>query len=398
MMRVTASTMTPVRFDLPPEARTFPLFAALPAEIRYQIWEHAIREPSMHFLKLVVDSDSSDMSNADSDASHDAQETQAQHQAPHPTVTVASPVSPSPANPRAIKTRQARLAPLYPHPRADSSRYVDTNRRLSILSASCAEAAQVVRRLLHQPTTLKLADDRAVSLGRHSPDIICLDYMSDDDSRFFNGCRIRYDVQCPGLDRIRHVAVRYCHQWEARSNPCPRCRRRHDPYSQRTYPVHVFQFLARQLPNLQTFYFIDYLILPKKPAVSQSDGSQQLMRRKFFFFSSFVFFFFFFLLFLLVMPLACAIPSWHRYNTWQKCPAFAARIGPSSKYPHPTTTTGPSPRASSKHSTGSETTFVATPSTAPPHRAATRTRIPSNSKCSPASGMLPGRPQVPPRP
>ncbi|ROT35064.1 hypothetical protein SODALDRAFT_382004 [Sodiomyces alkalinus F11] len=258
----SAWTTAPVRFDIPPEARSLPRFAALPAELRYEIWEHAMLEPGMHFLKVVVDPDSavsSDTVSIDSDISHGAQVAQQ-----HPTDdTATAGHHPSRSN-AAIRIRKAHLAPIYPHPRADLSRYVGTNHRLSTLSASCVEAAQVVRRLVHHPASIKLPDGNTVFLDRGSRDIICLDYMSSD--RFYNGCRIRHDVQCPGLEGIRHLAIPYCHQWETKCNPCSRCHRQHDLFTERTYPVHVFQFLARQLPNLQTFYFIDYLILPKKSA------------------------------------------------------------------------------------------------------------------------------------
>ncbi|KAK2055717.1 hypothetical protein LY76DRAFT_577658 [Colletotrichum caudatum] len=246
-----------IKFDIPASARSFHLFPKLPPEIRHQIWEDAILEPGMHFLRLktaaraahtaspLIPFPIDDNEDADADA------------------VQANPILDFDREPLPLKLWPATLEPRYPTPQANLSSYVTLNRTLAKLSVTCLEAAAVVQRLVSQPGSIKLSGGRIVSLAS-SNDVVCLEYLSADNFRSW--CRMSLDIECPELANIRHVAVPYCHAWEATNVPfrCSHCGSQHGAGINKVYPVHLYEFLARHLPNLQTFYFIDYLIVTKR--------------------------------------------------------------------------------------------------------------------------------------
>ncbi|KAK1596558.1 uncharacterized protein LY79DRAFT_601074 [Colletotrichum navitas] len=243
-----------IKFDIPPSARSFHLFSMLPPEIRHQIWEDAILEPGMHFLRLKTAARATHLpspliaSPVDNDDDDDAAQ-------PNPILDFDSEPLPS-------KLWPATLEPRYPTPQANLSNYITLNRTLARLSATCFEAAAVVQRLVKQPGGIKLSGGRIVSLAS-SNDVVCLEYLSADNFRSW--CRMSLDIECPELANVRHVAVPYCHGWEAANTAfrCSHCGSQHGAGINKVYPVHLYEFLARHLPNLQTFYFIDYLIVKR---------------------------------------------------------------------------------------------------------------------------------------
>ncbi|EFQ31128.1 uncharacterized protein GLRG_06272 [Colletotrichum graminicola M1.001] len=254
-----------IKFDIPASARSFHLFSKLPPEIRHQIWEDAILEPGMHFLRLKTAARATHLpsplitSPDDDDDDDDASQ-------PNPMLDFDSEPLPS-------KLWPATLEPRYPTPQANLSNYITLNRTLARLSATCFEAAAVVQRLVNQPGGIKLSGGRIVSLAS-SNDVVCLEYLSADNFRSW--CRMSLDIKCPELANVRHVAVPYCHGWEAANTPfrCSHCGSQHGAGINKVYPVHLYEFLARHLPNLQTFYFIDYLIVKRfsRPIAKAQDS------------------------------------------------------------------------------------------------------------------------------
>lgn len=232
----------PLKFAIPASAQYFTPFARLPVELRLQIWEDAIYDPGMNFLRIAYEP---------------APRARGQHHA-----GAAPPVC------------KASLSPLYPHEKAEVSHYTRLNQVLSRLNNTCAESRRVVQQFLKHPNTIKLHDGRVLT-ARDSADVICLDYIHTD--LFTSGCRILTDVDCPGLDRIRHIGIRYCHKWETASPFCGQCGRVHCTDSSKNFPLHIYQFLARHMPNLQTVYLIDFLILrrSRQDAVEESPGSDK---------------------------------------------------------------------------------------------------------------------------
>ncbi|KAK2001380.1 hypothetical protein LX36DRAFT_688877 [Colletotrichum falcatum] len=258
-----------VKFDIPPSARSFHLFSKLPPEIRHQIWEDAILEPGMHFLRLKTAARATHLPSpiiaslvGDNDENDAAQ--------PNPILDFDHEPLPS-------RLWPATLEPRYPTPQANLSNYVTLNRTLAKLSVTCSEAAAVVQRLVNQPGSLKLSGGRIVSLAS-SDDVVCLEYLSSDNFRSW--CRMSLDIECPELANIRHVAMPYCHGWEAASTAfrCSHCGSLHGAGISKVYPVHLYEFLARHLPNLETFYFIDYLVYKKRTSLTAKRQDSQDIR------------------------------------------------------------------------------------------------------------------------
>ncbi|EGY16449.1 uncharacterized protein VDAG_07613 [Verticillium dahliae VdLs.17] len=210
-----------------------------------EIWEAAIFEPGMHFLKIVPNDDQGHV--------------------------LARVIQGS----RRFLLVRAHLAPIFPNPKADNSHYVALAKVLDTLSNTCSEAKRVVQRLLRDPRTLEV-NGQPIALTSHAQDIVCLDYLPSD--LFYSGCRISHDFQCPGLDKIRHLAVRYCHKWETVVLLCEACGGSHMRETTKNHPIHAYQFLARHCPNLETFYLIDYLILRKE--ANEAAGQLSNLDRK----------------------------------------------------------------------------------------------------------------------
>ncbi|OHF00018.1 hypothetical protein CORC01_04664 [Colletotrichum orchidophilum] len=256
-----------VKFDIPAFARSFTCFSRLPPEIRQQIWEDAIFEPGMHFLRLKTAARIRHLPSPLPTGHFDGDD---EEEEDDPLLDFAREKIPS-------RVWPATLEPRYPTPQANISNYLAVNRVLNRLSATCFESASVVRRLTNAPGGLKLKGGHVVSLGG-SCDVVCLEYLSADDFRSW--CRMSLDIECKQLAKIRHVAIPYCHAWEASVSGfrCSHCGNRHGGGAQKVYPVHLYEFLARYLPNLQTFYFIDYLIVKKNMSNDSPEGApEQIM-------------------------------------------------------------------------------------------------------------------------
>ncbi|KAH6976973.1 hypothetical protein BKA56DRAFT_673846 [Ilyonectria sp. MPI-CAGE-AT-0026] len=264
-LRLSPMMDSEIKFEIPDDCRDFSQFARLPAEIRHQIWECTLSTPGMHFLKIQsaeisgrwwtksmdpLHTDSEDSSDEDKENDDIALEVRREV---HPTVS-----------------HCASLVPLYPSPEADISYYTTLNQEITKLSVTCNEAANVVKHLMTRPTTLKLGGGRMISLDISS-DIVSLEYVPQDV--FEDGFQFTKTIQCPGLERIRKVAVRYCHKWHEQHSPtrCSVCGQIHNTPDRVAYPKHLYQFLARYFPNLEHFYFVDYLILRK----SMSEDGQE---------------------------------------------------------------------------------------------------------------------------
>lgn len=252
-----------IKFDIPSSVRSFALFSSLPSEIRYQIWEDAILEPGMHFLRLKTKAPATHLpAPLHQFAADDIEDDGA-----IPLPNFSKEKIPS-------KLWRASLQPRYPTPQANISNYVNLNRTLARLSATCSEAAAVVRRLINQSGGLKLKDGRVVFLGA-SEDVVCLEYLSTNDFR--SSCRISLNIECPELSDIRHVAIPYCHAWDIETTVfrCSQCGNPHGRSLEKIYPAHLYEFLARCLPNLQTFYFIDYLIVKEDFVVEETKNDSK---------------------------------------------------------------------------------------------------------------------------
>ncbi|KPM45654.1 hypothetical protein AK830_g877 [Neonectria ditissima] len=253
-----------IKFDIPPDCRDFSPFARLPAEIRHQIWECTLATPGMHFLKI-ENEDVGNWVNAGSPL-HDHSDSSSDDDKETDGLTLEVQRETRPA-----LTHRANLVPLYPSPEADISYYTTLNQEITKLTVTCNESAAVVKHLMARPTTLTLSGGRMISLDIAS-DIIYLEYVPP--SIFEDGCYFTKALQCAGLERIRKVAVRYCHKWSKRPSPtrCSVCGQIHSTAEGAEYPKHLYQFIAQYLPNLEQLYFVDYFILRKSNTSEPRSG------------------------------------------------------------------------------------------------------------------------------
>ncbi|KAF9874433.1 hypothetical protein CkaCkLH20_07996 [Colletotrichum karsti] len=247
-----------IKFDIPNSARFFTPFLRLPPEIRHQIWEAAVLQPGMHWLRLHSQAEPLyppghvALANvAEDDSDNDALPSFSHERVP-------------------LRLRKATLEPRYPTPQADISNYVSVNRTVSILSATCSESRNVMKRLTNLPGVVKFKNGRVISFAPAN-DVVCLEYLTP--TLFKTGGRLKLPIRCKELAKIRRVAVTYCHQWDPDSNTylCSHCGNYHSTSRRRVHPVHLYEFIARHLPNLEAFYLVDYLILRKPRPVESED-------------------------------------------------------------------------------------------------------------------------------
>ncbi|KAF4456089.1 hypothetical protein F53441_1704 [Fusarium austroafricanum] len=240
---------TPLKFEIPEDCRTFSPFPRLPPEIRNQIWQSTLDTPGMHFLKIDTDWHPStglgkwwlkeshllQSLSDDEDESVDQMALEVKREI-RPTSRV-----------------YATLKPLYPTSKADISYYTTLHQQLAKLSVTCNEAASVAKGLTNRSTTVRLNTGRIISLNSFS-DVIYLEYVPPDV--YEDSIRFHRGLSCSGLDQIRNVAMKYCHKCSP---------------DRIAYPKHLYRFLAQYLPNLEQFYFIDYLGLRKSDLNAVTD-------------------------------------------------------------------------------------------------------------------------------
>ncbi|SCO12192.1 uncharacterized protein FFMR_00306 [Fusarium fujikuroi] len=273
----TQSIETPLKFRIPEDCRTFSPFPRLPPEIRAQIWQATLETPGMHFLKIDTDWHPATglgkwwlkepiflhASAEDHDDDVDSVALEVRKEA-RPTAKV-----------------YGTLKPLYPTPQADISYYTNLHQQLAKLSVTCNEAAAIAKSLTNRSTTFRLNTGRIVSLNSLS-DVIYLEYVPPEV--YEDSIRFNKVLNCSGLDQIRKVAVRYCHKWYEKQSPrrCPNCGLIHSTPDRVRYPKHLYRFLAQYLPNLEQFFFVDYLILRKSDLNAATDryGFQRDLKAK----------------------------------------------------------------------------------------------------------------------
>ncbi|EXK46704.1 hypothetical protein IWW34DRAFT_716873 [Fusarium oxysporum f. sp. albedinis] len=271
------SIETPLKFQIPEDCRTFSPFPRLPPEIRAQIWQATLETPGMHFLKIDTDWHPATglgkwwlkeplflhASIEDHDEEVDSMALEVRREA-RPTAMV-----------------YGTLKPLYPTPQADISYYTNLHQQLTKLSVTCNEAAAVANSLTNRSTNFRLNTGRIVSLNSSS-DIIYLEYVPPEV--YEDSIRFNKVLNCSGLDQIRKIAVRYCHKWYEQQSPrrCPNCGLIHNTPDRVRYPKHLYRFLAQYLPNLEQFFFVDYLILRKSDLNATTDrhGFQSNLKAK----------------------------------------------------------------------------------------------------------------------
>ncbi|KAL7926428.1 hypothetical protein ACQKWADRAFT_309264 [Trichoderma austrokoningii] len=262
-----------IKFEIPDEYRTFLPFYRFPPEIRQQIWLESVSTPGMHFLRLESNGRYWRWISLNRLAQLITQQQSPPKDDDHDEIAqeVKNEVAPK-------RLWDSRLAPISPNQKSDISSYHSLNQQMAALTIVCGESKAVADGLMAKQGSLKLDNGQLVALGGSS-DIIFLEYFPPE--LFESGCGYDIDPNCPSLDNIRRVAVRYCHQWQEKPLPtvCSLCGLVHDTTGGVIYPNHLYHFLARHLPNVEEFYFVDYFLLRKPPPQSGADPGKLPTRR-----------------------------------------------------------------------------------------------------------------------
>ncbi|KAJ6439481.1 hypothetical protein O9K51_07366 [Purpureocillium lavendulum] len=249
--------MPTAAFNVPSEYRRFTLFAQLPPEIRLKVWEEYLKSPGASFIKvepcdptwrnrllpplLMVDDGEQD------------------HQLLHldeVSLAVKRESATSPAVP-------SRLVACYPVRPADISNYNTLHTDLATMNRTCRESSGVVSQLIAREGVLRLGNGALVALDE-SLDLVTLDYLPSDLHQ--TDCALQINFSCPDLDKVRRAAIRVSPMWKpARTFPakCRTCHELHEVRDGGNCPTHLYQFLARHLPNLEEFYLMDYFVVEK---------------------------------------------------------------------------------------------------------------------------------------
>ncbi|CAG9938773.1 unnamed protein product [Clonostachys rosea f. rosea IK726] len=252
------------RFSIPDILRTFTLFPSLPAELRQEIWHSVISEPGIHFVKF------GDGNSKLTWVSRPSQRLESTVEGWHYQALVKQRARRERREGSLKRIADARLTPLESNHKADISNYKTLREELARISAVCKESASFVSSLLSRPGTLSFESGGLLSL-QESQDVVYIEYFPI--GIYQTGCALAVDPFCPELQKIRRVAVRFCHQWQHDELPvrCAFCRQVHTSGTRKSYPTHLYQFLARCFPNLEQVWLIDYFLRPR--AAGNSDFS-----------------------------------------------------------------------------------------------------------------------------
>ncbi|KAK5997777.1 hypothetical protein PT974_00137 [Cladobotryum mycophilum] len=256
----------PIKFHIPDECRTFTPFPRLPPELRDQIWRTTLSAPGMHFVKL----ESRGRSWRWVSMSRSLSQSTTQHNSGNAeendeiAMEVRHEVAPK-------QMWDTQLVPIAPTKESDLSCYHNVHQQLTTLALTCKESLATTQSLTSRPGILRLGNGSILSLA-NSSDVIFLEYFPPE--LYETGCSFGIDPNCPDLDLIKRVAVRFCHQWQEKSSPsvCTLCGQVHDSNNRVVYPMHLYQFLARHLPNLEEFFFVDYFLLRKNKDESRDQN------------------------------------------------------------------------------------------------------------------------------
>ena len=250
--------MPTATFNVPPQYRRFTLFSNLPPEIRLRVWEEYLESPGVSFVKVEPSETTwrarflPPLSFVDDDDDQDHR----QLHLDEVSLAIKRESLTKPPLP-------ARLVACYPVRVADISNYNTLHADLITMSRTCSESSSLARQLASREGALRLDNGVLVAL-EGSQDLITLDYLPPDLHQTDRALEV--DFSCPGLEKIRRAAVRVSPMWKpAKTYPakCKTCQEVHEVRDGGNCPTHLYQFLARHLPNLEEFYLMDYFVVEK---------------------------------------------------------------------------------------------------------------------------------------
>ncbi|KAH8205624.1 hypothetical protein TruAng_000118 [Truncatella angustata] len=247
---------------MPPGLERFSRFKDLPYDVRHKIWQEIIYTPGIHFLKF--ERNHVPRVSVHEEFSDDEFELSEAHSPRRP--------EPGKAQSRTSKKKYtATLKPIFPLPAADLSYYTSKTKTLAQLSFSCNEASNEVYRVVTKPDNLTLDNGRLIAFAKSS-DIICIDYPDLLSTR-----RLSSWAECLNtsqLRKIRRLAVRYQPEWDEERRFCRVCGQYHEIYpgsrKEQAPRRHLYEFAAL-FPNLESFYFIDHLIVRQSSELTDDE-------------------------------------------------------------------------------------------------------------------------------
>ncbi|PHH63827.1 hypothetical protein CDD82_1828 [Ophiocordyceps australis] len=240
---------TVARFDIPVSCRSFSLYTRLPLELRQNIMAAYLSQPGINFLsiearekkwnwKSILTKRHTAVQSLDSLGIAMRSDVAAQH------LVLSSDLVPTASFMQADISNSARL-----------------RHGMDTMKCVAREARSYMTDLASRPGVLRLqipGRSDIVSLAS-SQDVTFLDYVPSE--LYASDCTLDFYTDCPGLDQIRRVAVRLCHEWRpaCSGSTCSEFGKPSHRHGQASnYPLHLFQFLARYFPRLEQVWLVDY--------------------------------------------------------------------------------------------------------------------------------------------
>lgn len=253
-----------IKFDIPPALRQFTCFSRLPIELQDQIWEATVDDPGVQWLRLDHPSGRniwgvhglSAPPLTHNDSAKSPQETE------EDPIKVECRFESTPLSTRAYISHPES-------PLADKSWHVYVEKQMATLMATTQRSQN------HAIRMMKKADIEAFSWeqyhgSRHfimldgSRDLAFIEYLPTH--LYASDCTLNVLFDTDHLAKFRNVAVRYHADWQVNLDPaavCPQCGRFHGS-TRAVTPRHLYQFLARTFPNLETVWLVDYMMVEKQ--------------------------------------------------------------------------------------------------------------------------------------
>ncbi|PHH65802.1 hypothetical protein CDD81_1529 [Ophiocordyceps australis] len=237
------------KFEIPVSCRSFSLYTRLPLELRQNIMAAYLSQAGINFLSIEA-----------RDKKWNWETTlPKRHTAVQGLDSLGMAIESDMAAPHLVLCSD--LVPTASFMQADISNSVRLRHKMNTMKCVGREARLYMKDLASRPGVLRLqipGRNDIVSLAS-SQDVTFLDYITSE--LYASDSTLDLYIDCPGLDQIRRVAVRLCHDWRpaCSDSTCSEYGKPSHGHEQGpNYPLHLFQFLARCFPRLEQVWLVDY--------------------------------------------------------------------------------------------------------------------------------------------
>lgn len=256
-----------VRFELPPALQTFTCFSRLPQELQDEIWESAVNDPGVHWINL----------------RHSSMDLWGFRTPSAPPPSSGSPLPKEDEDPIRLECELessfSSTSPLLVHPEnmlADKSWHLYVDKQLTTMAITSQLSREHVERMRRTADisrkTISDEGSRRFLVLDASRDLVFLEYLPAN--LYQSGCGLGIFFENERLSRFRNIAVRYHPEWNVNTESakcCPQCGRFHRT-SRTVTPRHLYHFLARNFPNLETVWLVDYMMIQREKPIGRSRG------------------------------------------------------------------------------------------------------------------------------